>query len=102
MADSMVTARMPQAKKDAGNKVLGRIGISSSRFINSAYDYLIKHGSSPFDPVEEQEGGLSVDRLQQALGQIESMCLPASNRFATMSDDEIRRERLARQGFEAR
>ena len=102
MPDSMVTARMPQAKKDAGNKVLEKIGISTSRFINSAYDYLIKHGSSPFESTEEQEGGVSADRLQQALGQIEGMCLPASNRFAAMSDDEIRRERLARQGFEAR
>ena len=102
MADSMVTARMPQAKKDAANKVLDKLGISASRFINNAYDYLIKHGSSPFDSVEEQEDGMSVDRLRQALAQVEDMCLPESNRFATMSDDEIRRERLARQGLETR
>ena len=101
MGDAMVTARMPQAKKDAGNQVLGRIGCSASQFINSAYDYLIQHGSSPFC-AQEGNGVLSAERIAQALAQVEDMCLPASNRFATMSDDDIRRERLARHGFEGR
>ena len=100
MGDAMVTARMPQAKKDAGNQVLGRIGCSASQFINSAYDYLIQHGQSPFDVDETSGGALSAQDIAQALAQIDEMCLPASNRFAAMTDDEIRRERLARHGFE--
>ena len=101
MGDAMVTARMPQAKKDAGGRVLSQIGSSASQFINSAYDYLIQHGTSPFQ-TQEEEGELSAERIAHALAQVEGMCLPASNRFATMSDDEIRRERLARNGFEMR
>ncbi|MBQ9003294.1 MAG: RelB/DinJ family addiction module antitoxin [Eggerthellaceae bacterium] len=101
MGDAMVTARMPQAKKEAGNRVLSQIGCSTSQFINSAYDYLIQHGASPFN---EEKGGARATResIAEALERVEAMCLPASNRFATMSDDEIRRERLARQGGESR
>ena len=101
MSDAMVTARMPQAKKDAGNRVLSQIGSSASQFINSAYDYLIQHGASPF-AVEAEGSGVTRESIAEALERVEAMCLPASNRFATMSDDEIRRERLARQGLEAR
>lgn len=102
MDDAMVTARMPQAKKDAGNRVLAQIGTNASSFINSAYDFLIKHGTSPFVTEDEHGGEASAERIAQALAQIEDMCLPADNRFAAMSDDEIRRERLARQGFGTR
>lgn len=100
MGDAMVTARMPQAKKDAGNEALRRLGSSASQFINSAYDYLIQHGRSPFDADEASESELSPQSVAQALAQIDDMCLPASNRFAAMTDDEIRRERLAHHGLE--
>lgn len=101
MADAMVTARMPQAKKDAGAKVLAQIGSSASQFINSAYDYLIQHGASPFE-AKPDDSAPSAERITQALSQVEDMCLPNSNRFSTMSDDDIRRERLARKGLEVR
>ena len=102
MADAMVTARMPQAKKDAGNRVLEQLGSNASRFINSAYDYLIQHGMSPFAEETAQAPGLSAERLAEALAQIEAMSLPPDNRFRTMTDDDIRRERLARQGLDGR
>ena len=101
MNDAIVTARMPKAKKDAGNRVLAQIGSNASQLINSAYDFLIQHGESPF-AVPKEEEGVSAERLAEALARVEGMCLPASNRFASMSDDEIRRERLARQGLRAR
>ena len=100
MADTTVTARMSRAKKDAGNRVLDQIGITTSKFINSAYDYLIQHGTSPFEE-QQGDGKLSLEHLATALAQVEEMCLPASNRFATMTDDEIRAERLARKGLGA-
>ena len=101
MNDAMVTARMPQAKKDAGGRVLEQMGSNASQFINSAYDYLIQHGVSPF--VAREEAGVpSAEQIARALAQVEEMCLPAGNRFETMSDDEIRRERLARRGLEVR
>lgn len=101
MNDAIITARMPKAKKEAGNRVLEQLGSSTSQFVNSAYDYLIRHGASPFAAPASNER-VSAERIAAALAQVEGMCLPASNRFATMSDDDIRRERLARQGFGAR
>lgn len=100
MGDTTVTARMSQAKKDAGNRVLEQIGSTTSQFINAAYDYLIQNGSSPF--CVKREGALSAEGIASALAEVEGMCLPSSNRFATMSDDEIRGERLARQGYKSR
>lgn len=101
MADAMVTARMPQAKKEAGAKILAQTGSSASQFINSAYDYLIQHGASPFE-AKPADAPPSAELIKRALAQIEGMCLPAGNRFASMGDDEIRRERLARKGLGAR
>ena len=98
MTDAMVTARMPQAKKEAGAKVLAQMGSSASQFINSAYDYLIEHGASPFE-AQSDGSAPSAERIRLALAQVNDMCLPASNRFARMTDDEIRRERLARKGL---
>lgn len=35
---------------------------------------------------------VSAERIAEALAEVEGMCLPASNRFASMSDDETRRD----------
>ena len=102
MGDAMVTARMSKAKKDAGNRVLEQLGYGASQFINSAYDYLIQHGASPFEHDKAQVDTPSSELIAQALAKIDDMCLPESNRFATMTDDDIRRERLMRQGYEVR
>lgn len=99
MNDAMVTARMSKAKKDAGNRVLGELGSSASQFINSAYDYLIQRGTSPFVADAGRAEGVTRAQLADALAQVEAMCLPSDNRFRTMTDDEIRRERLSRHGL---
>ena len=52
MADAMVTGRMPQAKKQAGGRVLQSLGLSASQVINQLYDYLITYDASPFDASE--------------------------------------------------
>lgn len=104
MGDAMVSARMSQAKKDAGNRVLAKMGMSASQFVNSAYDYLIQHGASPFTQAED-EGARQIataESITWALAQIDDMSLPFDNRFATMGDDDIRRERLARHGLDSR
>lgn len=41
MADAMVTARMPLAKKEAANKVLAELGSSPSSAVNDLYDCII-------------------------------------------------------------
>ena len=104
MSDAMVSARMSQAKKDAGNRVLAKMDVSASQFINSAYDYLIQHGTSPFAQPEEEDKRqmATAERIAQALAQVDDMSLPTNNRFATMSDEDIRRERLVRYGLDPR
>lgn len=96
MADVMVTARMTQAKKREGNNILKELGLSASQAINEFYDYLISHKETPF---EEQQTEVEAKRaaLKQALAFVESV--PRSSRFSTMTDDEIKRERLAAKGL---
>ena len=99
MSDAMVTARMPQAKKEAGGRVLERIGSNASQLINDAYDYLIAHGDSPFSRKAAKASSATPQQIAEALSWIDGMCLPANNRFKSMSDEAIRRERLASRGL---
>ena len=100
MNDAMVTARMSQAKKEAGGRVLAQIGSNASQVINDVYDYLIEHGSSPCSQAQSHPDEIiTPERITAALSNVESMCLPADNRFSTMTDDDIERERLVRRGL---
>lgn len=48
MAESvLVSARVPQAKKDASKGVLASLGANTSDLINSAFDYLLESGELP-------------------------------------------------------
>jgi antitoxin component of RelBE/YafQ-DinJ toxin-antitoxin module len=103
MSDAMVTARMPQAKKDAGSRVLSEIGSNASQLINDVYDYLIEYGASPCAAARGNDAEpVSRARIQEALASIETMCLPVDNRFRMMDDEAIRRERLAAGGLMGR
>jgi addiction module RelB/DinJ family antitoxin len=92
--DAMVTARMPEGKKEVGNAILARLGLNASAAINSFYDYIIAHQSLPFNDAD----ALSKEEIAACIMQIDAIPLAANNRFATMTDDEIRRERLGLQG----
>lgn len=48
MRDTLVSARMPQAKKERAQGVLESIGATASDLINSAYDYVITTKQLPF------------------------------------------------------
>ena len=80
MADAMVTGRMPQAKKQAGGRVLQSLGLSASQVINQLYDYLITYDASPFDAMAN-EPAKSV-QLEEALTFARS--LPRKNQFSHM------------------
>ena len=100
MNDSMVTARMSRAKKEAGGRVLSKLGSNASQLINDVYDYLIANNASPC----ENEGRIESTpinraRIAEALVSIEGLCLPQENRFATMDDAAIKRDRLSRRGL---
>jgi antitoxin component of RelBE/YafQ-DinJ toxin-antitoxin module len=88
--DVMVTGRMPQGKKESGNAVLTQLGLSASVAINQLYDYLIEHGRLPFS----ESARLDKRAIASRIALVDSIPLPAGNRFATMTDEEIRRERL--------
>lgn len=97
MADAMVTARMSQEKKEQGNAILGQLGTSASGAINRLYDYLLEHKSLPFgdDSTSRQH---SPEEIAAAWEFVHSIPLEKGNRFTSMSDDEIRMERLAAKG----
>lgn len=97
MADSMVTGRMTQAKKAAGNRVLASLGLNASQAINQLYDHLIDQRSLPFGnaaehthPVEERAAARAFVRS-----------IPRKNRFSGMDDDQIKLAKLKDKGFHA-
>lgn len=49
MESTLVSARIPQAKKEAGVSLLASLGASTSDLINNAFDYLLAHQSLPAD-----------------------------------------------------
>ena len=47
MENTLVSARIPRAKKEAAAGILRKIGANASDLINSAYDYLLENGELP-------------------------------------------------------
>ncbi|MCL1846780.1 MAG: RelB/DinJ family addiction module antitoxin [Coriobacteriia bacterium] len=94
--DGMVTARMSQGKKEAGDSILRNLGTNPSRFINDSYDYVITHGQLPFF---DESIGKRKYNIQEAMFFIDSIPLPASDRFSSITDDQIMQERLIARGL---
>jgi len=94
--DAMVTARMPQGKKEAGNSILHELGTNPSQFINDVYDYVIKTKTLP---LQAQHDFRSSTTIMEAFEFVDSIPFTTSQRFATMTDDEIRQERLIARGI---
>lgn len=69
MADAMVTARMSQEKKEAGNRVLEQLGTNASQVVNRLYDYVLENKKLPFP---EEPGAAEIhaggDRRGDCLG----------------------------------
>ena len=98
MADAMVTARMSQMKKDAGNRVLQSLGYSASSVINELYDYLIQHKELPF-PAKEQHIPPTKEQILEAMEWLDGISRVGSDEFSNMSLKEARRHRLASKGL---
>ena len=47
--DAIVTVRMTEEKKESANRVLEKLGLKTSAAINMFYDYLVEHGTLPFE-----------------------------------------------------
>lgn len=99
MADTMVTARMTQQKKEAGNRILKELGTNPSQAVNGLYDFVIREKKLPYQ--QQEEFGwqkYTKEQIAQARALVNSLVIEDS-RFSTMTDDEIRQERLASKGL---
>lgn len=101
MSDAMVTARMSQAKKEAGNRVLDELGMNASRVINDLYDYIVANKKLPAEMTGEPADQRSrAERLREAAEWVDSLVIvPADNRFAHMTAKEAKMERLVARGL---
>ncbi|HAM15747.1 MAG TPA: RelB/DinJ family addiction module antitoxin [Eggerthellaceae bacterium] len=96
MTDAMVTARMPQSKKDAGNEILRELGYSASRAINELYDSVIETRSWPLSQSEMET--VEPSRLAEALSFVDSMARVDASEYASFGYDEAKRRRLIEKG----
>lgn len=96
MADAMVTARMSAEKKEAGNRMLEQLGTNASQAVNRLYDYVLEKKQLPF-PEQHERRKHTQEEIAQAIAWVDS--IPRRDRFSTMTDDEIRRERLVSRGL---
>lgn len=96
MADAMVTARMSAEKKEAGNRMLEQLGTNASQAVNRLYDYVLEKKQLPF-PEQQERRKHTQEEIAQAIAWVDS--IPRRDRFSTMTDDEIRRERLVSRGL---
>lgn len=99
MRYAMVTARMTEEKKREGARVLESLGLTASGLINEVYDYLILQRKSPLAQEEEepQPRHFTQEEIAEAVAWANS--LPQIDRFSTMTDDEIKQERLIARGL---
>ena len=54
--DAMVSARVPAEVKKQGDRMLKEMGSSATELVNSAYAYLLEHGSLPKEPSSPAAG----------------------------------------------
>ena len=99
MSDAMVTARMSAEKKEAGNRVLEQLGTNASQAVNRLNDYVLEKKELPF-PEQQERRKYTQEEIARAIAWVDS--IPRKDRFSTMTDDEIRRERLASRGLATR
>ena len=100
MADAMVTARMAPAKKELVARKLEALGTNPSQFINNCYDYVLEHDELPIpnDAGPREHTPEELAAAQEWMRTLLSFDV-GGERFSTMTDDEIRQERLISRGL---
>ena len=98
MGTSMVTARMDEFKKARGNAVLKKHGKTPSGVINELYDRIIKEDGLPWENVPSGIASMTSEEVAEARKFLSEIQVEDSP-FATMSDGDIRRERLQAKGL---
>lgn len=97
MDGAMVTGRMDEQKKTAGNAVLAQHGMNASQAINLLYEKLIREKDVSFlfedgwrpDPADWARAAAFVDSLSSA----------AETQFDELEKAEIKASRLAAKGL---
>lgn len=100
MQDAMITARMPQQKKEAGNRILAELGTTPSQAVNGLYDYVIREKKLPYR--QKEEFGLqkyTKEQIEEAMTFVKSIKISVDPRFQTMTIEEAKRERLIQRGL---
>lgn len=97
MADSMVTGRVDERKKQQALRVLKRNGLNASQAINLLFDKVIEEGSADF--LLDDRGATSQDRWQAAAHFVDGLSRKKQTRFDDMSKRDIKLERLAARGL---
>lgn len=97
MADAMVTGRMASVKKERGNRVLERAGLTASEAINLLYDRLIEEQDAAF--LQPRSATVSRADWMAAFAFVDDLTLShqSSDDFASAS--EIREMRLRGKGL---
>lgn len=93
--DAMVTARMPEEKKRAGNRVIAAAGKTPSKLIGELYDFIIDEGRLP--DLAHAKAGAQDDSAHKALYREfivgSALAVPASfwadENGAPISDEEL-------------
>lgn len=97
MAEAMVTGRMPAEKKARGARILRRSGLNASQAINLLYDRIIEDGNA--DALTQGRASDNAATLQRAAQFVDSLSEKRTSRFDSMTDAEIRCERLRTRGL---
>lgn len=98
MSEAMVTGRMSEEKKRAGNRVLAREHLKPSQAINLMYQRLIEEKNARFLTADGEAGKPDSLRFQDALSFVDQLSLPQKTKFDDMSDAEIKTHRLRAKG----
>lgn len=96
MADAMVTARMPQSKKDAGNEILRELGFSASAAINALYDRVLETREWPIP--EMRSAHVDPIALRDALALVDGIARVSPTEAPPMDADAAKRRRLISKG----
>lgn len=97
MISSTISVRMDTTKKNRGNSILKRRGVTPSQCINRLYDLMIEKDDLLWDNSEKSVFSMSANEIDEAQKFISQ--IPRKSRFSTMTDSEIRQERLMNRGM---
>lgn len=98
VSDAMVTGRMSEQKKLAGNRILAREHMRPSQAINLMYQRLIDEKSARFLK-EDVAAVLEPTRFKEALSFVDGLSVPRTSDFDLMTDAEVKSHRLAAKGL---